>query len=89
LPAGLAFHEAAQTAADEGIGRAARFAAGHRASRLLRRTVAERRVLADIEAAMDRLAAGRFGWCGQCGSAISATKLAQMPQTSYCANCDI
>jgi RNA polymerase-binding transcription factor DksA len=84
----LAFHEAAGTAADECIGRAARFAAGHQASRLLRRTVAERRALADIEAALARLAAGRFGWCEQCGLAIPAATLAEMPQASYCAACD-
>lgn len=85
----LAFHEAAEAAADDGGGRDARLAARHRADRLLRRTVAERRVLADIEAAMARLAAGRFGWCEQCGRAIATAKLAEMPQATYCAACDL
>jgi RNA polymerase-binding transcription factor DksA len=84
----IAFHEAAEIA-DAGSGDSqTRLQARHRADMLLRRTVAERRVLADIEAAMTRLAAGRFGWCEQCGRPISTTKLARLPQTTYCTSCD-
>lgn len=55
---------------------------------LLGRAVAARRKLADIEEALGRLAAGRFGSCEQCGSAIPAGLLAATPETRYCARCD-
>jgi DnaK suppressor protein len=84
----LAFHEAAEAAADDGSGRSARLAARHRANRLLHQTVRERRAFADIEAAMTRLAVGRFGWCEQCGRAIPTGKLTEMPQATYCPACD-
>lgn len=56
--------------------------------RLLRRTVAARRKLADAEEALGRLAAGTFGSCEQCGSAIPASQLAVIPETRYCPRCD-
>jgi RNA polymerase-binding transcription factor DksA len=65
-----------------------RRAAQHRANRLLHQTVAERRALADIEAALARLAIGRFGWCEQCGGVIATTRLTETPQVRYCAVCD-
>lgn len=55
--------------------------------RLLRRTVAARRGLADAEEALGRLAAGNFGRCEQCGSAIPDSLLAAMPETRYCPRC--
>ncbi len=55
---------------------------------LLRRAVAARRKLADVEEALGRLAAGRFGSCEQCGSAIPAGLLAIAPETRYCPHCD-
>jgi DnaK suppressor protein len=60
------------------------WAARRRARAILHRAVAERRALAEIESALSRLAAGRFGWCEQCGGAIAATRLAEMPQARYC-----
>ena len=56
--------------------------------RLLRRTVAARRKLADVEEALGRLPAGTFGSCEQCGSAIPASLLAVIPETRYCPRCD-
>jgi DnaK suppressor protein len=56
--------------------------------RLLRRTVAARRKLADVDEALGRLAAGNFGHCEDCGSAIPAGLLAVMPETRYCPRCD-
>jgi len=56
--------------------------------RLLRRTVAARRKLADVEEALGRLAAGNFGCCEDCGSAIPAGLLAVIPETRYCPRCD-
>ena len=55
---------------------------------LLGRTVAARRKLADVEDALGRLAAGSFGSCEQCGSAIPAGLLASTPETRYCPRCD-
>lgn len=54
---------------------------------LLHRTVEARRKLADVEEALGRLAAGGFGHCEQCGSAIPAGTLAITPETRYCRRC--
>jgi RNA polymerase-binding transcription factor DksA len=55
--------------------------------RLLRRTVATRRKLANVEEALGRLAAGTFGYCEQCAAQIPAGLLAIIPETRYCARC--
>jgi RNA polymerase-binding transcription factor DksA len=55
---------------------------------LLRRAVEARRKLADVEDALARLAAGRFGSCEQCGSPVQAGLLTAVPETRYCARCD-
>jgi hypothetical protein len=57
-------------------------------ARLLRRTVAARRGLADVEEALARLTAGTFGSCEQCGSVIPAGLLAVAPESRYCPRCD-
>jgi DnaK suppressor protein len=77
----VAYHDAAQQA-----GRSAGPAA-RRARSLARRTVAERQALAEIEAALDRISAGRYGLCEQCGGQIPAALLASEPQARYCAAC--
>lgn len=51
------------------------------------RTVAARRSLADIEDAMGRLTAGRYGRCEQCGTDMPARWLTQAPETRYCPRC--
>ncbi len=84
----LAYHDAWEAAADAGSGPDACRAARRRASAALHRAVAERLALAEIEAALARLAAGRFGWCEQCGSAITAARLAEKPQARSCLACD-
>jgi DnaK suppressor protein len=58
-----------------------------RARRLLRRTVAARRRLADTEDALTRLAAGGFGRCEQCAAPIPVVLLAAAPETRYCPGC--
>src|SRR5436190_22672838 len=55
---------------------------------LLRRAVEARRKLADVEDALARLAAGRFGSCDQGGSRIPAGLLPAAPATRYCPRCD-
>jgi DnaK suppressor protein len=55
---------------------------------LLRRAVAARRKLEDVEEALARLAAGRFGRCEQCDAVIPAGLLALIPEARYCPRCD-
>jgi DnaK suppressor protein len=54
---------------------------------LLCRTIAVRRKLADVEEALDRLAAGTFGRCEQCHRPIPAGLLAASPDRRYCPGC--
>jgi DnaK suppressor protein len=55
---------------------------------LLRQAVAERRALAEIEAALSRLGSGRFGRCERCGGVVSAARLTRIPQARYCGACE-
>jgi DnaK suppressor protein len=77
----LAYHAAA--AEDGGDGTAA-----PDTRELMRQAVRARRKLADIEEALGRLAAGAFGRCEQCGSAIPPGLLAVIPEARYCPPCD-
>jgi len=78
----LAYHG---TAAPDGSGDGT----GHRQARmLLRRAVAARRRLANVEDALVRLAGGGFGRCEQCGSVIPDEFLAVNPEARYCLRCD-
>ena len=80
----LAYHVAAAAVSDDigdGAGRP-------EIASLLRRVTAARRKLADVEEALGRLAAGTFGSCEQCGSAIPAGLLTAAPETRYCPRCD-
>lgn len=78
----LAYHDEAQDA-----GQALSGGGSRRALLLARQAVAERQALAEIEAALDRLGSGQYGWCEQCGRPIAAAMLAAQPQTRYCAAC--
>jgi RNA polymerase-binding transcription factor DksA len=60
----------------------------HDAQPLLRRAVAVRRKLEDVEEALARLAAGSFGRCEECGSDIPPGLLALIPEARYCPRCD-
>jgi RNA polymerase-binding transcription factor DksA len=83
----LAYHEAAAAAGrGTGGGGEGRLQV-QRLLRLQRRTVTSRRALADIEEALARLSAGRYGWCESCAGAIPAQRLAATPETRYCARC--
>jgi hypothetical protein len=57
------------------------------ARRLLCRTIEARRRLADVEEALGRLAARRFGRCEQCGAQIPLGLLALCPDRRYCPRC--
>jgi RNA polymerase-binding transcription factor DksA len=80
----LAYHAAAEAITGGGIDRHGQ----KEAQTLLRRAVAVRRKLEDVEEALGRLAAGRYGRCEQCGSQIQAGLLALIPETRYCPRCD-
>jgi RNA polymerase-binding transcription factor len=86
----LAYHVAiAAVPASAGAGfDGAGFGDGPEAQGLLRRTVAARRKLADVEEALTRLAAGEFGRCEQCGARLPDGLLAAAPELRYCARCD-
>jgi RNA polymerase-binding transcription factor DksA len=55
--------------------------------RLARRVVAERQALAEIEAALDRIAGGQYGRCEQCHRPMSAGLLAAQPEARFCSAC--
>ena len=74
----LAYHAVAAATAD---------VRGDGAERLLRRTVAARRRLADVEEALARLTAGSFGRCEQCSRPIPTDELLAEPEIRYCPDC--
>lgn len=43
--------------------------------------------LKDIDAALERLSANRYGICTRCGNPISAERLAALPATQFCVTC--
>ena len=48
---------------------------------------ATKRVIARIEAALDRVAAGTYGRCIRCGGAIVAGRLEVLPYAETCIDC--
>jgi RNA polymerase-binding transcription factor len=74
----LAYHGAVGDAPDS---------ADMQARQLVRRTVAARQRLGDTEDALDRLAAGTFGECEQCGAPIPVDLLFAAPESRYCPDC--
>jgi RNA polymerase-binding transcription factor DksA len=60
---------------------------GAEATQLARRVVAERQALAEIEAALDRIALDQYGRCEQCHRPISARLLALRPEVRFCSDC--
>jgi RNA polymerase-binding transcription factor DksA len=85
----LAYHEAASAAAAAPPEAPAGAAPPGelKVRKLLRRTVAARRALADTEEALGRLASGRYGLCEGCAAAIPARLLAAAPDARYCSRC--
>ncbi len=43
--------------------------------------------LREIDAARDRLAAGRYGICERCGGAIGVARMEAVPATRWCRDC--
>ena len=80
----LAYHAAAEAVGDGAVDEP-----GPRETQaLLSLAVGARRKLQDVEEALGRLAAGRYGRCEQCRAGIPAGLLALIPETRYCPRCD-
>lgn len=47
----------------------------------------ERRVLDEIGAALERLAAGGFGHCEECAAAVPRSRLTALPYARHCVGC--
>lgn len=77
----------------------ARFARSSLADRAIRRrsasqlevqvklTASARMVLADVEAALERMDEGRYGSCHLCTHPVHLDRLAVVPQARYCGRC--
>lgn len=84
----LAYHDAEEAGAEPGGRRAAGLPGAGETRPLLRQAVAERRALAEIEAALSRLSNGCFGHCERCGGIVPAARLTRSPEARYCGTCD-
>ncbi len=47
----------------------------------------ERRTLQDIDVALERMKAGRYGQCEVCGTIIPDARLRALPWTRFCVHC--
>jgi DnaK suppressor protein len=45
--------------------------------------------LASIDAALERLDGGSYGWCDRCGAAIGAERLEAVPGAEHCIGCAV
>jgi RNA polymerase-binding transcription factor DksA len=45
--------------------------------------------LSEIDAALDRMDAGRYGLCVECGRPIPVERLEVIPMTAYCMPCQV
>ena len=48
---------------------------------------ASRRELAEVEAALARLEAGRYGTCESCGGPMGLQRMRAIPEARYCVGC--
>ncbi|POX36669.1 hypothetical protein C3486_32420 [Streptomyces sp. Ru73] len=53
----------------------------------VRLAASARMVLADVEAALERIAEGRYGSCHLCRRPVGRDRLMIVPQARYCARC--
>ncbi|WP_189315002.1 TraR/DksA family transcriptional regulator [Streptomyces brasiliensis] len=58
-----------------------------RAEVRVRLAASARMVLADVEAALERMAQGRYGVCHLCRRPIACERLMIVPQARYCSRC--
>lgn len=50
---------------------------------------AEARELAEIDAALNRVAKGHYGWCERCGGAVGQLRLRAVPEARLCMACAV
>ena len=43
--------------------------------------------IGDVQHALERLDAGRYGWCEECGDSIPSERLAAFPAATLCVSC--
>jgi DnaK suppressor protein len=48
----------------------------------------EGHILGEVEAALARIEAGRFGLCTRCGAPLTRERLAVLPYARYCVRCE-
>ena len=48
---------------------------------------ADTQLLRQVWAAIERLAAGEWGWCSECGEKIGEKRLAAVPWSRFCLKC--
>ncbi|RKN10487.1 TraR/DksA family transcriptional regulator [Streptomyces radicis] len=77
----------AQLAQLAGPGEAAPSGAASRREVQVALRASARMVLADVEAAIERMDNGSYGVCRRCGHAIALPRLVIVPQARYCAPC--
>lgn len=54
---------------------------------LMRQSSEQRRMVRNIDAALQRIRQGSFGVCARCGEEIPARRLSALPWTEYCIAC--
>lgn len=47
----------------------------------------ERQEMGEIQAALDRISAGEYGLCTECGAPIGERRLSVVPEASHCIDC--
>ncbi|MDL2337461.1 MAG: TraR/DksA C4-type zinc finger protein [Pseudomonadota bacterium] len=63
-------------------------AAATESSTAATRSLPQTGALAEVRAARERFASGRYGLCDACGSPIEHTRLVERPQVPHCGPCE-
>ncbi len=71
----------------QSVGRLSRMDAIQQQSMELATEARRRQRLAQLQAALDRIAADEFGWCLTCGEEIAAARLEIDPASATCVDC--
>lgn len=71
----------------QSVGRLSRMDAIQQQSMELATEARRRQRLAQLQAALDRIATGEFGWCLTCGEEIASARLEIDPASATCVDC--
>ncbi len=71
----------------QSVGRLSRMDAIQQQSMELATEARRRQRLAQLQAALDRIAADEFGWCLTCGEEIASARLEIDPASATCVDC--